>query len=386
MTDRRFAELKPAALDELTEEAYHRRRSADLARAFTTPRAPGRRSRRPFLLMAGTMAAGLAAAAATVIVVSGGESGESRKSTPPVAAQPGTARSFLLAAASTAMREPAASGRYWYVRERVVLKMDEVPSEYMARLKPLMDAYAQKEKELKGDPERLDAERKEFERKVAELKKQQQLPYLVYRALTYESWRTLKQGEPGRTVTHDGGVSFGSPEDEAAWKAAGSPELLNKLTRTRVDDEERMLSVDNPSLTLQNLSELPTTEDALKRELDALQKRRPHASRIDRSIYLWQTGVDLMTAPLQPATRSALFKVLAEQPGITSDGQAKDVLGRTGVALSASTADALTMRLIIDGETAELLQYEIVEKGLPTLRVALEQLGWSDTLGKRPKS
>lgn len=387
MTDRRFAELKPAALDELTEESYHRRRSADLARAFTTPRAPSRRSRRPFLLMAGTMAAGLAAAAA-VVVVSGGETATvPREPTGTQAAvQPVNARSFLLAAASTAMREPATSGRYWYVRERTFQKAHNAPSEYMARVKTLVEAQKRKEEELKGDLERLDAAKKEFERKVTELKTEE-LPYLAYTADTRESWRAMEKGEPGRTVSNqDVAVTFGSPEDEAAWKAAGSPELVDKEVRSRVDDTERILSIDNPGLTLQNLSKLPTTEDALKRELDALWKRSPNTANADKSGYLWQTGVDLMTAPLKPATRSALFKVLADQPGITSDGQAKDALGRTGVALSASTAHGLELRLIIDGETAELLQYEIVEKDQPILRVALEQLGWSDTLGKRPKS
>ncbi|MFC7650071.1 hypothetical protein ACFQX6_64350 [Streptosporangium lutulentum] len=37
MTDRVFARLKPVELDGLTEEAYLRRRSDDLARAFRTP-------------------------------------------------------------------------------------------------------------------------------------------------------------------------------------------------------------------------------------------------------------------------------------------------------------------------------------------------------------
>lgn len=38
MTDRTFARLKPEGLDELAEDGYRRRRAADLARAFATPR------------------------------------------------------------------------------------------------------------------------------------------------------------------------------------------------------------------------------------------------------------------------------------------------------------------------------------------------------------
>jgi hypothetical protein len=393
MTDRMFAELKPAALDELTEEAYRRRRSADLSRAFMTPRpAPRRRSRRPFLLVAGTLAGGLAAAAASVVVVSSGSPApRSTEPTPgaatraPIAAQPVSARSFLLAAATTAMREPATSGRYWYVRERTFQKLGNVQSEYMAKLKALDEALKKKEEELKGDPERLAAARKEFGQKVAELKTAE-LPYLAYMADTRESWRAMRKGESSRSVSYqDVAVTFGSPEDEAAWKAAGSPELVDDKPKARVDDVERVLSIDNPSLTFQNLSELPTSEDAMKRKLNTLWKSSPNSANTDKRGYLWQTGVDLMTAPIKPGTRSALFKVLADQPGITSEGQTTDALGRTGVALSASTGHALTVRLIIDGGTAELLQYEMVEKGRPLLKVTLEQMGWSDTSDERPK-
>jgi hypothetical protein len=391
MTDRKFAELKPPALDELTEEAYRRRRSADLARALATPRAPRRRSRKPFLLVAGTMAAGLAAAAA-VVAVSAQSPAPSRQApiaagteTPTSVARPVNARSFLLAAASTAMRDPARAGRYWYVRERSFQKVHNVPSQYIAEYKELKKALEKKEAESKGDPQRLEAAREEIEKKVRELKLRE-LPYLAYSADTREYWRAMKKGEAARTVSNqDVKVTFDSPEDEAAWKSAGSPELIEGKPRTRVDDFERILSIDNPSLTLQNLSDLPTTKDALKRELDALWKRSPNTAKADKSGYLWQTGVDLMTAPITPATRSALFKVLADQPGIMSQGQVTDTMGRAGAALSVSTADAFTFRLIIDGETAELLQYEVWEKDKPLLKVTLEQMGWADTPKERPE-
>ncbi|WP_188189143.1 CU044_5270 family protein [Nonomuraea sp. SYSU D8015] len=393
MTDRMFAELKPAALDELTEEAYRRRRSADLAHAFAAPRTPRRRSRRPFLLVAGTVVAGLAAAAAVVVV-----SGQSPAALPnprqaPIAApsetrtpsaRPVNARSFLLAAASTAMRDPARAGRYWYVRERTFTKVRVVPSEYEAKAKALIEEMEKKEKELEGAPEGLAATKKEFEAKFLELKTTD-LPYLAYSADTRESWRAMKKGEPGRSLSHPVTVTFGSPEDEAAWKAAGSPKLVESTPRVRLDDTERILSIDNPSLTLQNLSDLPTTEGALKGELEALWKRSPNTAQTDKRGYLWQTGVDLMTAPITPATRSALFKVLADQPGITSQGQVADTMGRTGAALSVSTADAISYRLIIDGETAELLQYEVWEKDKPLLKVTLEQMGWTDTPKARPE-
>ncbi|MGV9381240.1 CU044_5270 family protein [Nonomuraea sp. NPDC003707] len=383
MTDRIFAELKPDGLDELAEDGYRRRRSADLARAFATPRVK-RRSRWPLLLVASTAAAGLAAA--TVVVASGGTPTPKAPS-PAVAAKPLTARSFLLAAASTAMREPAESGRYWYLRERTFAKVHNVPGDYEAKLNALLKAQKDKEAGLKGAPERLAAAKKEFDRQVVELKTNgvAELPYTAFTADTRETWRPMKAGETGRSVSNqDVEVTFGSPQDEADWRAAGSPELAEKKPKTYDDATERILSIDNPSLNLRNLADLPTGEDALRRRLDDLWKRSPNSADIGKAGYLWQTAVDLMTAPLQPGTRSALFRVLADQPSVTLEGKTSDALGRTGVALSTPTARELTVRLVVDEQSAELLQYELAEKGKLLLRVALEDMGWSDELGRRP--
>lgn len=364
MDDRTFARLRPSELDELTEDGYRRRRADDLARAFATPHTeparPARlarpRSRRPYFLMAGTLAAGLAAATVVVVTTGGGPGQEPggavvASTTQGAPERVADARTFLLAAASTARREPADSGRYWYVNERTMQKVYDVPGEHAAEIKT----------------------------KAAEL------PYAAYLADTRETWRAMKAGDTSRRVSNqDVAVTFGSPQDEADWKAAGSPELADDRPRTADDDFEPILSIDNPSLTLRNVTQLPTGKDGLQRHLDDLWKRSPNSAGSGKAVYLWQTGVDLMTAPITPGTRSALFKVLADQPGITSQGEAKDVLGRTGVALSSSTADAFTFRLIIDPQTAELLEYDVVEKDVPLLKVALADMGFTDRLGERP--
>ncbi|SEG79712.1 hypothetical protein SAMN05444920_104741 [Nonomuraea solani] len=390
MNDRVFARLKPSELDELAEDGYRRRRAGDLARAFAEPRTVVRRSRRPYLLMAGTLAAGLAAAAA-VVVVSGDPAPRQSPlvavETPSKTAKPVVnARMFLLAAATTAKREPAASGRYWYVNERTLQKIHNVPGEYMAGIKAADDEFRKKEKEVRNDPKALADLKKEFGDKLTKLK-MAELPYTAFAADTREIWRPMKAGETGRTVgNQDVEVSFGSPRDEAAWTAAGSPELVEKGARTYDDDTERVLSIDNPSLNLRNIKDLPTGKKELQRRLDALWEQSPNTAKVtSKNGYLWQTGVDLMTAPLKPGTRSALFQVLADQPGITSQGQVTDALGRTGVALSANTAHTLTLRLVIDPETAELLEYDVLEKGKPLLRVALADMGFTDELGRRPQ-
>ncbi|WP_344977736.1 CU044_5270 family protein [Streptosporangium fragile] len=406
MTDRMFARLKPVELDELTDEAYRRRRSDDLARAFRTPRSPQptRRftmPRRPFLITATVAAAGLAAA---VIAVPGLVSGDSSPGGTPAAvprtsqavdaagSQPLDARSFLLAAAETAAREPASSGRYWYTRERVFEKIRVAEGEYTAEAKALLKEWEATQKALKDKPEELKAATEEFEKKSYELKTSQ-VPYDATAAYTKDFWRAREKGATSRTVgNQDVKITFRTPEDEAKWKEAGSPVLRDDRPRTGDDTTERVLSIDNPGLNVRNVAELPTGKKDLERRLRSLYGRKPSGGggKATFDMYLWQTGLDLMAAPITPGTRSALFQVLAGQSGLRSQGTVTDALGRAGVALTTSDTSeegTFEFRLILDEKTAELLEYSVAEQGesSPLVQVAYEDMGWVDRLGERPR-
>jgi hypothetical protein len=115
----------------------------------------------------------------------------------------------------------------------------------------------------------------------------------------------------------------------------GSPALVDGRQQTSEDHLDRVLSIANPSLTIRNVSTLPTSEAELKSRLEELYKSRSGAQPADTfATYLWQTGTDLLTAPITPGTRAALFRVLAGQPGLKATSQAGDAVGRRGVALS----------------------------------------------------
>ncbi|MBP2705440.1 CU044_5270 family protein [Microbispora sp. RL4-1S] len=379
MSDQLFSQLKPKALDEMTAEAYQRRRDGDLAQAFATPvsRVAWRVPRMPLFLITGTVAAGLGIAAA--LVVSGGVQPAAPK--PGVAvAQPSTspaldARSFLLAAAETAAGEPAGSGRYWYTRQTTAQRVNVAPDEYIKRITSLkmeLDRRSQK-----ADSTTLDKEA---------LLKELELPYDAYTTSTTDTWRAVRKGDTGGSVRRAAKITFGSPADEAAWKASGSPILSRDRPGMRKDDIEPVLSIGNPGITLENIADLPTDKEALKRRLTASYDSAP-AGGGGLATHLWQSAVDLLTAPTTPGTRAALYQMLADQPGIDEKGEAADVTGRTGTALSTTGADDVRYDLIIDPRTAELLQYDVVLAGktAPTLRVVIEQAGWTDRLGERPR-
>ncbi|MEU6718746.1 CU044_5270 family protein [Nonomuraea sp. NPDC046802] len=368
MTDRTFAQLKPEGLDELTEEAHRRRRAADLAMAFQTPR-KSPKVRFPLFITGGVVVAGLAAAA--VVILPGGPA-RPGTGTPPSAARPAVtmldAQAVLLAAAESAGRTEAGTGRYWYTRERVASLIQVDQDEYAARLKALAADAKQEEAvgKLKPSP----------------------LPYAAFSGSTDESWRARERGDASRNVRKpDAALTFGSAQDEQKWRQAGSPRLVQGGESTRDDRTERVLSIDNPSLTMRNVDKLPTDEAGLKRRLRELYGDRAASGF---SVYLWQTGVDLLGAPITPGTRSALFRVMAEEKGMTAKSQVKDELGRTGAALitagSGDRGKAVEYRIIVDPESGDLLQYEVAEEGAsaPLLRIALEETGWVNELGKRP--
>ncbi|MFF4127530.1 CU044_5270 family protein [Microbispora rosea] len=394
MTDRMFAQLKPARLDELTEAAHSRHRADDLARAFRTPPAPPKAAvpfrRRPLLLSGGLVAAGLAAA---VIVA------------PHVAPQPGPApsaalsrtvatrpaaldaRSVLLAAAESAARTPASTGRYWYTRERTFSRVRVDEDAYVAKLKAL--AAERDRRAASGSKEAAD---RWLDAQVSKLKKTSDLAYAAYSGSTDESWRARAKGDVNRNVRRsDGKITFGSPEDEEKWRSSGSPRLI-KGGRTVDDDRlDRVLSIDNPSLTIRNVDRLPTGEKAFGRRLHELYRARPSGGTDeDFSVYLWQTAVDLLNAPITPGTRAALFRVLAGEQGLTALGERADSLGRTGAALAATEpgdhGESIEYRIIVDPGSGRLLQYEVAGDGAsaPYLRVTLEDAGWVDALGRRP--
>ncbi|WP_113702079.1 hypothetical protein [Nonomuraea lactucae] len=400
MNDRMFADLKPMRLDELTDEAYRRRRSDDLARAFHTDHSlrPSRRlsmSRRPFLFVTAAIGAGLAAAAIVVVpdMVSTsvpGPAASSPSSAQSLSTRNVSARSFLLAAAETVAREPAGSGSYWYTRKRASEPVQNAMTEDGAEFKALHAKFNAKMAELKDKPAELKAAQKEFIDAITKLK-EEKLPYKAVVSYTTEHWRAADNDAKDRmNDNQDVKISFATPQEEAKWKEAGSPMLHDDKPETSEMKTMMPVSLDNPSLTLQTVADLPTDKEGLERRLRSLhaESRKKKGSFADD--YLPQTGLDLMSAPLTPGTRSALFKVLAEQPNFKSNGQVTDGLGRTGVALtyqSTGPEGKVDFTMTFDPKTADLLEYSFtnVGKSIPEWKVAFEKMGWAEKAGERPQ-
>ncbi|MFI6790998.1 CU044_5270 family protein [Nonomuraea sp. NPDC050383] len=332
----------------------------------------GRRARRTRAVVGAIAGTGLAAAAVVVALGAGGVGpAATPSSTAPVASGPRSgdgsppprlpgsrsldARSVLLAAAETAAREPATSGHYWYTRQRISQPVRRLPKDI-------------------GKPGR------------------QEIPFSATVASTQDSWYASDKGAPSRTVTgQNPKAAFASPEDEAKWRRLGSPALVEEKPSTNDYDMALFFQIGTHRFTVRQLLELPAEKDSLESRLRRLYDEEPpdewSPAKPEFTDYVWSTAQDLLAGPISPGTRSALYRVLAEQPAIRSLGGVTDAQGRTGTALARTVAGEGEgeSRLIVDDDTAELLSFEFRSRGesSPAMQVTYEDMGWVDSLGER---
>ncbi|WP_433468580.1 CU044_5270 family protein [Spirillospora sp. CA-128828] len=351
-----FRELKPAALDELAGDAHARRRDGDLARAMHAAAAPRRRARRPVLLVAG-VAAAACAAAGTVVLANGGEPA----SRPPAAGREAVdARTFLLASATAAAKAPAATGRYWYDRQRT---SSEVGGHRTVVVGKGPDARKVKKK----------------------------ISYRASIETPGEGW-LARDGGKGRKTSGPEKLVFPTAGDEARWREDGSPRLVSGSNEKRIWEGPSQPSIGSDVVSFKELASLPTDAGRLQAVLRDRYARDLKASENPFTgtftAYLWETARDLLAGPITPGTKSALFKVLAGQPGIRMIGRTTDRLGRPGMAVAVKEApdggaNATESRLVISAKTADLLEFRMWESGYGTGVTTYEKMGWVGALGAR---
>jgi hypothetical protein len=336
------ADLRPAMLDHLADEGYARHRHADLARAAAEgrwhlspaqrrrrfPAAPGRRRR--FVLTGGVAVTAAAAVAVAAAVLGGGPSVSrpQTSSSRAVLRAPLSARRFLLASAVVAAHAPATAGSYWYVRER------------------------------------------DFEPSGSATKTRKMFFGATY-AATQESWTGPTRS---RTIVDENvRFSFASAAGKAKWQAAGKPPLAaaGGLGSTRPETSNydfgygSRLGVGGAHLTLAEFRRLPVTAAGLGKALRRMWNRIPDKDKAgvvglphsDFYGYLFEWATSVLGGPATPATRAAMYHLLAQQPGIAIVTSVTDPLGRTGVAVADGEGYGGRDYLLIDPQTAQLLAY-----------------------------
>jgi hypothetical protein len=332
------ADLQSASLDRLAEEGYARRRAGDLARLLSEPSGQGRRDRHltvvrvPRGRVLAATGAGLAAAAvaAAVILVP----------SPPghPAAGPGTQgtqaaglSAILLTAAHVAADRDAATGTYWYVKER-----DFEPTA------PSAGKHRPKGTSPAKGPQ-----------------------FGAFFEATQETWTGATRT---RTIVNENLVfNFATAADKARWQAAGEPKLANPsgasgLTgpaTSNYDFGGYSYNIGAIKVSLASAAKLPTTPGKLDKFLHAAWNSLDSQQRAatvglpnpDYGQFLFEVAGALLTGPVSPGTKASVYELLAKQPGLTGPVKVIDQLGRSGTAIGDGSGDYL----IIDPATADVL-------------------------------
>jgi hypothetical protein len=217
------------------------------------------------------------------------------------------------------------------------------------------------------------------------------LPFTAYQSWTEDSWLGSRPTDHSRTTTGIGAaVRFASPADEAKWKAMGSPPLKNGIQPiTSNYSFPGTFTVGGESLSMKAMLGLPTTQKALEAKLRKLYSGAVHDPKEPLgdsfATTVWGTAQDLLSLPISSGTRSALFQILAEQPGIRVAGKMTDPEGRRGIAVDMPTG-SFRSRMIIDPTTTRLLAYEAWDSSDAQTKLTLtyEATGWVSALGNHP--
>ncbi|MEU0572583.1 CU044_5270 family protein [Nonomuraea sp. NPDC005983] len=347
----RPAHLGDVPVDELT-------RAAELSQAMAGPR-PARRRRGIVRPAWGLSLAGAAAAVTAVAVVVSGTGGTTPRApagTPSVASSvaqgsPGpqvrlSARDILLAAAEQADRQPDEPAAYWHTASvrRTLFQVEG------------------------GGYTVVDQERS-------------------------EGWTPYAPGGKQWGRSQPLGVRPAGPDDEAAWRQAGSPEEVGvlvpgKKVPAKLSTTPGAVRTSHAGLvegdkvfwlgrnvTMKDLRGLPSDPAALKAWLLRSYKGHGTESSSDpqtADAWLFDVTAGLITdMPVTPRVRGAAFRMLAGLDAVEVAEDVTDAEGRTGAAVTidertkAKATDkdfsgVLRKRLIFDRATGGALAYENV--------------------------
>lgn len=344
-----FAAMKPAGLDEAAHQSYSRRRGGDLAGALRDAApAAGRQgqARGNHRVVFGL---GFAAAATAAVVAAGfavpALTGRDRVMPSPARQTTHAAvnaSAFLLVSADRVEKSSTGTGAYWHAEERIFARAGTKP------------------------------------------KAGKKTTYLAYATTTLRTWWS-RDGRWHSDAGLDPMITFATPADEAAWKAAGSP-ALSRVGHND-DDSPMKFTIGGAQLSLAQLQALPTDPTRLRVWLHTNYQADHEGLDEDSAVYA--RALDILTTPTTVGTRAALYRVLAELPGVQLVGTVHDPLGRIGTAVSRLEPgpgnQMSARRLVIEPETGALLAQTLYPgadgAAEPIFWEAWRELGWTGTFG-----
>lgn len=218
--------------------------------------------------------------------------------------------------------------------------------------------------------------------------------YTLENTTSNEIWAPRTPGGRMWLISKEQGVAPATPEDEKAWRAAGSPRSWTyhdpEFTlraepgerNAEWDDTGKFLTLLNTPMTPEVLNALPTTPEGIRAYLEKVIAKGYGSEPIDMNAELYGYGTQLvMNFPVSPEVRAAVYRMCAALPGVTALGKVTDPLGRTGQAVSFQEGPAVRTRFVLDTATGQPLASESTftyrGKQYETY-TAIDSIAWTD--------
>lgn len=201
--------------------------------------------------------------------------------------------------------------------------------------------------------------------------------YLLEQTRSEETWIPTDLEGTTWVAQRELGARPVTPQDEAAWKADGSPASWaynpGKSGERFVEapgETEISTSEDWDWRIVASGKALTEISDITPEGLRALLGEEDTASRATEVVAYY---------PVSAEVRAAAYRLLATLPGVTAAGQVTDPLGRTGQAVEyqGEQADSV-VRLVIDPASGAALSVETRTGGLLTDFTAVQESVWAD--------
>ncbi|MGP4104522.1 CU044_5270 family protein [Nonomuraea sp. KM90] len=213
--------------------------------------------------------------------------------------------------------------------------------------------------------------------------------YVIEASRSKESWLAERPGLQSWWIDRYLGAKPATPQDEAAWRAAGAPtswrypkDMAENLFAVPSEPLEAAAGEETATrlrggwkgtggiltaqpITWKDLRAIPDDPDRLRAYLqERVTRLLADSSGIDRQEvgmrHLRQGCVELIsTLPVSGEVRASAYRILASSPGIRSEGEVTDPLGRDGQALSyeeeIEPGLLTTTQLVVDPDTGRSL-------------------------------
>lgn len=144
------------------------------------------------------------------------------------------------------------------------------------------------------------------------------------------SWMTSRGELQYEFTPEEFPVEFPTPQDRANWIAAGQPGYVIGAPGANASsgDKDRPFALGNEILSYAQLRDLPQSQNELRAAIEELSFTE--MAEPARTMYIVQ---NLLNYPISTQTRSTLFRILANTPGIQHRSDLTDALGRTADAI-----------------------------------------------------